>query len=41
MRDEQLTEDLVTDVVLPDEVAQKLLIHTGLVNNLHHEGVRA
>jgi hypothetical protein len=29
----RLTEDLVTDVVLPDKVAQKLLVDTGLVDN--------
>lgn len=27
------TENLVADVVLPDEVSQKLFIHTGLVDN--------
>lgn len=30
----QLTENLVTNVVLPDEVAKELLIHTGLVDHL-------
>lgn len=29
-----LTEDLIADVVLPDEVSQKLFIDTGLVDDL-------
>jgi hypothetical protein len=28
------TEDLVADIVLPDEVTQELLVNTGLVDNL-------
>lgn len=28
------TKDLVADIVLPDEVAKKLLVDTGLVDNL-------
>lgn len=30
----QLTEDLVTNVVLPDKVSKELLIHTSLVDHL-------
>jgi hypothetical protein len=33
------TEDLVADIVLPDEVAQKLLVDTGLVDNLRGQSV--
>jgi hypothetical protein len=31
----QLTEDLVSHIVLPDEVAQELFIDPVLINNLH------
>ena len=31
-----LTEDLVTHVVLLDEIAQQLLVNTSTINNLDH-----
>lgn len=34
----QLTKDLISNVVLSDEIAQKLLVHTGLVDDLFAEG---
>lgn len=34
----KLTKDLITNVVLSDEVAQKLLVHAGLVDNLFVKG---
>jgi hypothetical protein len=35
------TEDLVADIVFPDEVAQELLVDTGLVDNLRGRSVPA
>lgn len=34
LRTRPLTEDLVADIVLPDEFAEKLLVYTGLVYDL-------
>jgi hypothetical protein len=34
-QEEGLTEDLVPDIVFPDEVAQKLFIHASLVDDLY------
>jgi hypothetical protein len=36
-RKDTLTEHFVADVVLPDEIAQKLLIHSGLIDDLKSE----
>ena len=39
MRRLGLTEDFVADVVLPDEIPEKLLVHAGGVDNLMYASV--